>query len=572
MANYYIDPTSGNDANDGGGFFKLAFAAGSGAQPAAGEVVTGEGGATAKIIKVTGTWGTSGTLYLYNRNATAFANGEALTFSGGGACLNAQGDAINSAFKTLKKTFAAADVINVLKNVEAVQAGTVTAGAFPALTLSTTNDLTGVLAQYDIIRLTSGGVLDPTIYMVKAITSTVITLYRCYRGTAEAGKSIYKLTPATCSSGDWAATSGDGTAASHITLQGGINPSDLTQDGFTVLEGAAGSLGYSNAKKFYDVSRMGFRNFGYCWGGSGSAPMTDGTLSNCYAFRAATYGWNQSVRTTVNTFVFEKAKCNTGANNDGVFNDWEVADDAAIGMILGYGICNNNIWNRLRITGYASYASFSVSTSLCTRNRFNDCVFDENNAGCTIFSMASATPWMNNIFYNLMVGSGTLLTVTNTPWGWLSLQNLNGVANDNRQYYFLGESSKYVAILSRETTVFNTASPAGKVALNQSLYPFPVNFEIPCDAGVQKTISVYLRKNSSYGSATLPFMRLRWVTGTAGAYVMNQYDVAMADTNDTYLQVSHAVTPAIQGTIKVTLFFQSANASAIGYFDDLLAA
>ena len=124
MPIYHIDPANGNDANDGLGWFKLAYASGLGAQPVAGETVTGAGGAAANIIAVTGTWATSGTIYLYNRNATAFANGENITFSGGGSCTNAQGspyDAVNSAFKTDKKTFAAGDIVKSLRCVETGQ-------------------------------------------------------------------------------------------------------------------------------------------------------------------------------------------------------------------------------------------------------------------------------------------------------------------------------------------------------------------------------------------------------------------------------------------------------------------
>jgi hypothetical protein len=500
------------------------------------------------------------------------------TFAGvaafAGFCIDpVSGSDINSgalftdAWKTLKKNFIPGDNIYVAKNVETSQAGTVTAGAFPALTLTTTNNLTGALAVYDIIRLTSGGVLDGTIYMIKAITSTTITLYRPYRGTVESGKTIYKLTVASCSSGDWTPTTGPGTAASHIILQGGINTGTLAQDGFTVLEGGGGSNGLylASTKPFWEVSYLGFRNFNYSFG---LGQFTDCILTKLFAFRGVGgYHYGASVRTVTNGIVFEAAPVALqDPHSDCIHNDWEIADAASTSSLTTMTM-QNVIFNRPRIVGYGTKNCMNPGGSL-NGVVFNDPVFDENNNGSNIFYMGIIQAYMDVIFNNPMFGSGTLFGSYLTPYGWLSFQNFGGVANDNRQYYFAGEA-KYVGLLTRETTVYRTASPSGKVALNQSVYAFPVNFEIPCAAGVPITISAYLRKNSSYGSSTRPTMRLKWVTGTAGAYVWNQHDEVMSDTDDSFVQVSYQVTPAIQGVVKVDLLFQSLNSGAIGYFDDL---
>jgi hypothetical protein len=64
-------------------------------------------------------------------------------------------------------------------------------------------------------------------------------------------------------------------------------------------------------------------------------------------------------------------------------------------------------------------------------------------------------------------------------------------------------------------------------------------------------------------------MRLRWLTGTAGALVSNVYDSAMSDTNDSFVQVSHAVTPSVQGVIIMELIFLPGANGAIGWYDDI---
>ena len=82
----------------GGATSTLAYSGGAGAQPSPGATVTGgTSGATATLVKVSGIWGTSGTLYLINKSGT-FVSGETLNIPTGSgvSCVNAQGgDAVN---------------------------------------------------------------------------------------------------------------------------------------------------------------------------------------------------------------------------------------------------------------------------------------------------------------------------------------------------------------------------------------------------------------------------------------------------------------------------------------------
>jgi hypothetical protein len=76
----------------GGATSSLAYSGGAGAQPVPGATVTGAtSGATATLVRVTGTWGNSGVLYLINKSG-AFIAGETLNIpSGSVTCINAQG-------------------------------------------------------------------------------------------------------------------------------------------------------------------------------------------------------------------------------------------------------------------------------------------------------------------------------------------------------------------------------------------------------------------------------------------------------------------------------------------------
>ena len=71
------------------------------------------------------------------------------------------------------------------------------------------------------------------------------------------------------------------------------------------------------------------------------------------------------------------------------------------------------------------------------------------------------------------------------------------------------------------------------------------------------------------GAATLPIMRLRWLTGTAGALVSNSYDVTMPNTDNAWQTLSHTVQPTVQGVIILEIIAQSLNAGAALWYDDI---
>jgi hypothetical protein len=88
MGNFYIDPVSGDDSNDGLGPYKAAFTSGGTTEIAVGDTVTGAtSGKTAKVVFVvhgSGTWAggdEAGTLYVGTPSG-AFTNGENLDVSG----------------------------------------------------------------------------------------------------------------------------------------------------------------------------------------------------------------------------------------------------------------------------------------------------------------------------------------------------------------------------------------------------------------------------------------------------------------------------------------------------------
>ncbi len=557
-------------------------------------------------------------------------------------------------WKTLNHTFAAGDTILVAKSAEtSYGTGDFTHGSVSILNYSGT-----ALAQYNIIRVPG----DNTLYMIKAVAGSTITLYRPYRGTTGTGKSINLLTPATMAASTDLKPTGNGTSTSHIILKFGINTSTLDQDGYT-LWNLSNNSGYQlfgglNAT-YYDVTNLALYylyNFLY-------NNITDCTLTNCFTFRCSSYfmAQGQMIRCTVNSLIAENGYLQFGLFNT-VFNNLESADPSHPSITLPFTQnWINATFNSPKLVGYSGQPIFSLINGTILNAVFNNPVLDEGNAGVNIFwgAFNATTNIWGLIFRNPTMGSGKMWTYDTLAyywwWGEIAFSNINGLSTDYRKYFSLGEGSKYfMALQTRDDTIYNLSAPSVKVALQQSAYPYIAKYHIPCDANVARTIAVYLRKNShpistatinaagtgyavndlisvtqanagesiirvttiggggsvtgisiepdgggygysvatglattnirgsgsgckinitaigtGYGSSTRPIMRLQWLTGSAGALTLNLHDEVMPDTDDAWVELSYQVTPSVQGSIVVELIFQSANAGAIAWYDDL---
>jgi hypothetical protein len=460
-------------------------------------------------------------------------------------------------WKTVKKSFAAGDIILVAKSPETAQAGTVTA-TNGNVTLQTTDDLSGVIAQYSFVRI---GNTD-AIYMVLSCTSSAVTLYRPYEGASGSGLGITTLAPATVSSNDWVPTAGTGTAAAHITLQAGINTSTLAQDGFTIIGGANASNGWNFAATFWDFSRLAF----YYWGNAWQKNFTDCTLQSCYSFRTSEIA-TMFVRVTWSNCASEIARWFWGGFSDCTWNSCRVGQDA---LFLYITLPSYNCtFNQCVAATSAGQQFIRFSGGHAFNFIFNDCVTDAMAYGNDLITGNSLAVF-DMVFNNPTLGSGSICSCDNI-YGKVKMNNVAGSATDFRTYFLDIAANKW-ALLALDNSTYHTVAPAAKFTfVGPPGIPAIQRHYIPCIAGVAKTISVYLRKSSSpaYGSSNLPFMRLRWITGTAPNLVTNEYIATMSDTNDAWVQVSHAVTPSVTGAIVMELVFKAGANNALAWYDDI---
>jgi hypothetical protein len=536
--------------------------------------------------------------------------------------------------------------IYIAKSVETARAGTVTA-TLGSVTLTTTNDLTAVCPQYTAIRIGTDG----TIYMVKAVTSSTITLYRPYRGAGGAGLAIYTYAPPTSTSNDWN-ISLTGLISSRIVVKGGINTSNNDQDGFTVMYGNNATYLFGGTWAYTDISRIWTLHFASPWNGTNNY----GTLVDCGTLRnTSSFGSTTTFANGVWTnFISELGTFPYYCNFSGmVINNLETSETGRSGMQCNNGWWLNVIINGWKNAGVAGYYGhlWGGGNSVAMGVRIHDAILDELNAGIAGVQVYSGNFFPDIVYVNPKINGGVLFDNNSNFLGDIAFQNVNGIPTDNRRYRSQGEASKCF-LQASDTTLYKTSSPSSRLQfIGASVKSYVTKHFIPVDAGIQKTISIWVFKNSApistvtvntagsgyvagdligvtqagggsailqvatisaggvasvnivsggynysvanalntttltgagsgakinitavgvgYGSITLPIMRLRWLTGTAGALVSNVHDETMPNTDNAWQQLSYAVTPGVQGVVVMEIIAQSQNTGACLWYDDI---
>lgn len=474
------------------------------------------------------------------------------------------------AWKTIQHYFQPGDVIKVAKSPETPLSGTVTATNGSEV-INTTDDLSGSLSQYTFVKIGS----DQDLYMVWSSTSSTVTLHRGYKGTTGSGKSITQISPvAKTTTSDWSKT-GDGTSFDNmISLHGGYDTSTGLQDGFTISDwGGSYTNVFGSSLTFWDLSRI------YLYWASSShwAYAYSCTFDDCGGFRNENYNFFYIARdltcTNLNCQYFQ-----TNSLYDSVIDDLETGNPSGIKSI-NLGTCVNTVYNRWKNAGWAhaSGAAVILQSNNIKNVRFFDAIFDALGKGCRHFAVSNYSAFFNDFnFFNPQIGSGELFDDYGLSWtflGEIGLSCVNGDETDNRTIICLGQTyplaNVYPGILQSDSSVYRTAAPSAKMTLSSWTSPFIIHHVVPCNANEEMTVSAYLRKNSSYGSSNLPRMRLEWVVSLPAGLSFCSYDAVMSDTDDTFVQVSHTLTPGITGAVNVDFVFHSSNSGAIAWYDDI---
>lgn len=448
------------------------------------------------------------------------------------------------AFNTAKLTIAASgalagDVVHVLKTTDpASGAGTATFTT-GSTSVATTSDLTGSIAAKDLVSTTADG--TGGWWEVSAITSSTITLVTAYRpgpaGLTGSGLTIYKLTSAASNyvgfntAGNIQAFSVDGNAYDPITVTGGYNTSDV-RDGFTWMANTNATrqgilacnkqfqnIGYigmaRTARAFSDASGLSTGSrYDHCQAassnGEGFYSLASGAsnYANCVVqVQGNQDGFSHAAGVNANSYYDTCYVLNCGTNSG--FNDTQsfrqtflncAVDGATTGFILHgqYGLhytCTANHTTQ----GYQQGSTHGGDVRLI---------------GCSSSNASSADYSANTsvevIYMYLFNCIGNSSTVFQRSTGVIQVDKYQQTNGDYRSYQSQG------TILTN-TSQFRTASPCLEIQPGQGLNIISSmgvatnsdfttrinrfieqNWPIPVDAAGTRTVTVYVKKSSTY--------------------------------------------------------------------------
>lgn len=472
----------------------------------------------------------------------------------------------------------------VAKSSESALSGTasITNGS---KTVTTTVDFASprTLRKYDLIRFDSESIP----YYVDSVTTNTITLYRPYQGTTGSGKVMYNVVDFPVCFGEitnnniHGAFNADPDLDTHLI--GGFDPAGLTvtTNAYTNFGlGPYTGSGFTSTASFLQLS--GFAH------GHPTGPQLGGkfvTVFDCL-FRPSQISGYYWRNVTVNDSVFEAGSLsfidyslNCTLNNVDIFG--------TSATVLGSGYSHINLTlNDVRFLE-ASSSSYIGNLGTDPNSIINlnciDCDFGGMVAPFNMSSSNSYKPaYIDATFRNCKHSFTKPINSTggdNYSWiGQLRFEDYNQVSGDNRIWtndgynHLSTVTTNPLAILSRDAITVLTNPESLRVELVkgaiQTLEPFIYPYIVNMTAGVTTTISAYMRKNSSYGSAFLPKMVVKYSTGIPPTVTRNTTEIEMSDVADTWSQVSRTISTP-DGAADLEFHFWSENSSAVAWVTDI---
>src|SRR3990167_2335463 len=446
------------------------------------------------------------------------------------------------------------------------------------------DDLSLQLAVGDLIEITgeeSWGTNRPKqYYIITARTVSTLTIAESYLGSTGTNKTVTRTTPHTLGATTMYNLQ---TASRNITISGGWDLSGPTQDSsisFIYNSSGSDAIGAStNNNSAFTISQIGIIK-------SGSSMSwrldKDSTFTNFYAFHISAGSspitfQTSSAATAEAEVTF--TTCLLSAPNLGFSSrKMKIVNSA---LLYNTTTGNNSLFSRYVVLSNCLIASRSGPTAnlIVIRAGLYNCDFKApggagpfyygfHNRGGVIhlFNCSFKTFGGVDVTANLPVKNIVDATY-GRDYSHISYQNYqsdsfiscNAISKETARIRLnssiertAGKPSVAFTLLAAQTNIFNSLSPLQRIK-------FAVN------ASTQYTVTVYCRKNTSYGSNNRPKIRVYYDQDTvADAYV----ETTMADTTDTWSAVTAQFTPAAAGAAELDFMCFYNAAGAIAYFAD----
>ena len=386
-------------------------------------------------------------------------------------------------YKTLSKAttgLTGGDEVRCAKSPDPANLGCNLTFTDGSTSVATASDLTAVLGAYDFVSLNTAG---ETWWEIKSINSTTITLVKAYGGTGGTGTgykrgitgSIAGVTVANGSSTTAVHTiSASGTSGATLKLSFGWNLSGTpVQDGQTFFFQSNATKGgraiYASSKNYIEIdgARVGLLRYrdGIC----GYSSSNNWTITGCTCNGNSIdgiCGYSSS-----NNWTITGCTCN-GNSSDGIYGsssgNWTITSCT----------CNGNGY--YGIYGYSS-SNWTITSCTCNGNSYGIYI-SASCFGFVAYGYAHDESASRSGKIDSWAGNGQKI---------VSIQeSKSGGAACNRVYFYGGYTQDNTAdARSGKCIQFNP---------KDATYWIEQSFFVPAAASTARTVSIYLKDDSSF--------------------------------------------------------------------------
>jgi hypothetical protein len=364
-------------------------------------------------------------------------------------------------------------------------------------TVNTSVDLTGVLAAKDYVRKVTQQADDYNVWWeISSITSSAITLRQSFIGVTEtvaSQKAGVTDTGAAAAQGTniQSLQSSGSSLASKIIISGGwdLSQDPPVQNGRTIFwqsganwygTGLNSSVG---SRSYVTLSRLGFFRYyvGINWNSGNPAGITFSEVLSITSIGSHQtmfgYPYDFEMRDCgfmITSSAYNAINCSGGQSGLGTFVNVDI------------------IYAKVQWLGIAYLDNVRMRGSFLTHGNFCTCV------NCKLDAIASGSGTAMTVatgskYYNCTFSSWTLAAkwtnwVEESPYGMF--KDYNGTPGDDRAYYQYGYVKKNTADARSGSCV--------EIFPSDTAYPVQVIFNLAVDAGVDRTVTVYMKKSADF--------------------------------------------------------------------------
>jgi len=447
-------------------------------------------------------------------------------------------------WKTPNHTVSPGDEVRFKKSPLTTMSWTVS-GTHGQRDLTASSDPSGDIAADDVIKV------DGEYYIVRGISGTTIQTYKPFLGTTGSGKTCEKVGVFDIGSTYWQVYSG-GNSSNRVYYKGGYDWSTETQDGYTFFKSSASYAYYtSNNKSWFECQRL-------CTVKASSYPFS--FYGYQYNFKNAIIGFGSSYSIYATPGV---------SSPDGIyFENVEAQNKPPYIYGRNAKLKDCDFW--LYDSVYAQFGYSNYDWHMFLENcRFDGSTYTygavqaRGDLYCSDVKLGSVLSNTKNAFYLYSariqvkcVNCQFSIEDTRPQYNHVKLVSIrhNQTANDNRTLLGYWRGSTLIngnGMIQSDTSVYRSSSPSLKFTPKDANHEVFEIFQIPVSSG-SRTVSVYLRKDSSYNGSYRPKMIVRYYTGTTTCAFV-ETEVEMSNVNDTWTQVSTSITLGDDQVIEVEI-------------------